>query len=195
MRKVIVTEFVTLDGVMHAPHEWSFGFWSDEIGAYKHQEVFASDALLLGRTTYEGFAEAWPGRTDEAGFADRINGMEKLLVSTTVKPGEAPWNNTTVLQGDIPAAIREHKEREGQDILINGSAELIRRLAPHGVIDEYRMLVYPIVLGKGQKLFPDGFDSRGLRLTHTQAFPTGVVALHYEDTGQGVPESPYPYSD
>jgi len=192
MRKVIVTEFVTLDGVMHAPHEWSFGFWSDEIGAYKHHELFAADALLLGRTTYEGFAEAWPGRTDEAGFADRINGIEKLLVSTTVQAGEASWNNTTVLASDVPAAIDEHKQRDGQDILINGSAELIRRLAPSGVIDEYRMLVYPIVLGRGRKLFPDGFEATGLRLAHTRQFPKGVVALHYEATGEPIPESPYP---
>jgi dihydrofolate reductase len=192
MRKVIVSEFMTLDGVVHAPHEWSFGFWSDEIGAYKQAELFAADALLLGRVTYEGFAEAWPGRTDEAGFADRINGMEKLLASTTIKPGEAPWSNTTVLRGDVAAAVREHKERDGQDILVAGSAELIQRLAPHGVIDEYRMLVYPIVLGKGRKLFADGFDATGLRLTHTQTFATGVVALHYEDTGEGIPASPYP---
>jgi dihydrofolate reductase len=193
MRKVIVTEFVTLDGVMHAPHEWSFGFWSDEIGAYKHDELFATDALLLGRTTYEGFAEAWPGRTDEAGFADRFNGMEKLLASTTVKPGEPSWNNTTVLQGDVAAAIRKYQEQDGQDIAIHGSAELIRRLAPSGVIDEYRLLVYPIVLGKGQKLFGDGFEATGLRLAHTHAFPKGVVALHYEATGEPIPESSYPF--
>jgi dihydrofolate reductase len=192
MRKLIVSEFVTLDGVMHAPHEWSFGFWSDEIGKYKEAELFASDALLLGRVTYEGFAEAWPGRTDEAGFADRINGMEKLLASTTVKQGDAPWNNTTVLEGDVAGALKEHKQRDGQDILVAGSAELIRRLAPHGVIDEYRMLVYPIVLGKGQRLFAEGFDSTGLRLTGTQTFDTGVVALHYEATGEAIPASPYP---
>jgi dihydrofolate reductase len=195
MRKVFVTEFMTLDGVVHAPHEWSFGFWHDEIGAYKHDELFATDALLLGRTTYEGFAEAWPGRTDEAGFADRFNGMEKLLASTTIKPGEASWNNTTVLTGDVVAAIREQKERDGLDIAIHGSAELIRRLAPHGVIDEYRLLVYPIVLGKGQKLFPEGFDSPGLKLAHTRTFPTGVVALHYEATGEAVPESPHRYAE
>jgi dihydrofolate reductase len=192
MRKVIVTQFMTLDGVIHAPHEWSFGFWSDDIGAYKQAELFAADALLLGRVTYEGFAEAWPGRTDDAGFADKINGMEKLLASTTVKPGEASWNNTTVLQGDVAAAVKEHKAREGGDILVNGSSELIRRLAPHGVIDEYRMLVYPIVLGKGQRLFPDGFGATGLRLARTHAFDVGVVALHYEVTGEGIPASPYP---
>ena len=192
MRKVIVSEFMTLDGVIHAPHEWSFGFWSDDIGAYKHAELFAADALLLGRVTYEGFAEAWPGRRDDAGFADRINGMEKLLASTTVKPGEATWNNTTLLQGDVAAAVKEHKERAGGDILLNGSADLIRRLAPHGVIDEYRMLVYPIVLGQGQRLFGDGFGATGLRLAHSQAFGAGVVALHYEVTGEGIPASPYP---
>jgi len=192
MRKVIVTEFMTLDGVIHAPHEWSFGFWSDGIGAYKAEEVFASGSLLLGRVTYEGFAEAWPDRKDEAGFADKLNGMEKLLASTTMKPGEPTWNNTTLLQGDVAAQIREHKERDGGDILINGSADLIQRIAPHGVIDEYRMLVYPIVLGKGRKLFPEGFETTGLRLAETKTFDKGVVALHYEVTGEGIPESPYP---
>jgi dihydrofolate reductase len=192
MRKVIVSEFMTLDGVIHAPHEWSFGFWSDDIGAYKQAELFAADALLLGRITYEGFAEAWPGRTDEAGFADRINGMQKLLASTTLKPGEATWNNTTLLSGDAAAAVKEHRERDGGDILLTGSADLVQRLAPHGVIDEYRMLVYPIVLGRGRRLFPDGFDTTGLRLAHTQTFGKGVVALHYEVTGEGIPASPYP---
>jgi dihydrofolate reductase len=192
MRKVIVSEFMTLDGVIHAPHEWSFGFWSDDIGAYKQAELFAADALLLGRITYEGFAEAWPGRTDEAGFADRINGMQKLLASTTLKAGEATWNNTTLLSGDVAAAVKEHKERDGGDILVSGSADLIQRLAPHGVIDEYRMLVYPIVLGQGRRLFPDGFDTTGLHLAHTRTFGKGVVALHYEVTGEGIPASPYP---
>ena len=126
MRNIVVTEFVSLDGVMEAPHEWSFPFWHDEIGQYKHDELFASDTLLLGRVTYEGFATAWPSRKDEQGFADRMNSLPKIVVSTTLE--QAEWNNSTILKENIVEEIAKLKDQPGQDILVYGSADFVNTL-------------------------------------------------------------------
>ena len=177
MRKIFVTEFVTLDGVAHAPNEWSFPYWADGIADFKLAETMASDALLLGRVTYEGFAAAWPSRTDEAGFADRFNSMPKFVVSTTL--AKAEWNNSTIISSDVVAEISKLKEQSGQDIGIHGSVELVRSLMPHNLIDEYRLMVYPLVLGRGKRLFEEG-DEAKLKLTESKSFSSGVVLLRYE---------------
>jgi len=179
MRKIIVTEFITLDGVTEAPHEWSFPFWNDEISKFKHDELLASDALLLGRVTYQGFAAAWPSRTDESGYADRINGLPKYVVSTTLEKVE--WNNSTLIKGAkrVAEEIAKLKQQPGQDIVIHGSNTLVRALMPHNLIDEYRLLVYPIVLGSGKRLFQDGSNAT-LKLVETKPFSSGVVALTYQ---------------
>src|SRR5437867_7255580 len=122
MRKLIVTEFITLDGVIEAPHQWSFPYWNDEIAKFKHDELFAVDALLLGRVTYEGFAAAWPSRTDEEGYADRINGMPKFVVSTTLD--NLAWQNSQMISNEVAERVRDLKRQAGQDVLVFGSGAL-----------------------------------------------------------------------
>jgi dihydrofolate reductase len=177
MRKVIVSEFITLDGVVEAPNQWSFPYWNDEIAQFKRGELFAVDALLLGRTTYEGFAAAWPGRTDEAGYADRINGMPKHVVSTTLQ--QAEWNNSHVIGGNVAQEVARLKQEPGQDILVFGSGTLAEALLRDGLVDQYNLLVYPIVLGSGQRLFGAGGNT-ALKLVDSKTYGSGVVLLIYQ---------------
>jgi dihydrofolate reductase len=190
MRKVIVSEYVTLDGVMEDPGGgegtehggWSFQFWSEEAAKFKFDELFASDALLLGRVTYQGFAKAWPSMTDEQGFADRMNSLPKFVVSTTLK--EVEWNNSRLIKGNIAEEVSKLKRQPGQDILIAGSVELVHTLMQHDLIDEYRLLVHPIVLGSGKRLFREGSDRTLLRLVDTRTFSSGIVVLSYQPAGK-----------
>lgn len=185
MGKVVVSEFVSLDGVIEDPGGaekfehggWTIPYWSDDIGAFKFDELMTSDALLLGRVTYEGFAAAWPGQADEAGFADRMNNLPKYVVSTTLD--KADWNNSTIISGNVAEEVASLKEQPGQDILINGSGKLIQSLMPDNLIDEYRLLVYPIVLGSGKRLFQGGIDTT-LKLVESRAFDSGVILLRYQ---------------
>ena len=177
MRKVVMTEFVTLDGVMEAPITWSVSFRCAEGAKFKHDELFASDALLLGRVTYEGFAAAWPTMEGTGDFGERMNAIPKYVVSTTLT--DPTWNNTTVIPGDVPAAIASLKAQDGRDILLSGSADLVNSLIPTGLIDEYRLMVHPVVVGQGKKLFADGLDMTTLRLVDTKPFSTGIVVLTY----------------
>ncbi len=178
MRRIFLTMFVSLDGVMEDPHLWHFPYMSAEMGAYKLKETFATDALLLGRVTYEGFAEAWPGRTDEAGFADRFNNMPKYVVSTTLK--NPSWNNSHVISGDVIQSVQMLKDEPGQDIAIHGSATLVKTLMEANLIDEYRLMVHPLVLGSGRRLFEERPFRTSLTLTKTEPMPNGVVVLTYE---------------
>ena len=182
MRKLIVSEFVTLDGVMEDPGGaegfdrggWAFKFERGSDGdAFKVEEVFGSDALLLGRRTYEGFAAAWPERTDEAGFADRMNSMAKYVVSGTLE--QADWNNTTVIGGDLADGVRALKSQEGGDILVAGSGRLVAGLVEHDLVDEYRLMVFPTILGRGQRLFPESDATADLELV--EARPSADVTL------------------
>jgi dihydrofolate reductase len=182
MRKIVVSEFMTLDGVIESPHLWSFPYWNDEIGKFKLDEIFACEALLLGRVTYEGFAEAWPSRTDESGFADRINGMTKYVVSTTLS--EADWNNSHIFHQKVVDEIARLKEQPGKEIMVNGSATLIQTLIQAGLVDEYRLLVYPIVHGSGLRLFQEESQSK-LKLVESRLYDTGVVLLHYQADESG----------
>ncbi|HVA92812.1 MAG TPA: dihydrofolate reductase family protein [Chloroflexota bacterium] len=184
MRKLVVSEFVTLDGVMEDPGGaekfehggWSMSFRSDEAGKFKFDELFASDALLLGRVTYQGFAAAWPSATDEAGFADRMNSLPKFVVSTTLN--EVTWNNSRLIKANVAEEVAKLKEQPGQDILVYGSAQLVNTLREHDLVDEYRLMVYPVVLGSGKRLFRDGSKTT-LKLVETKTFGSGVVALTY----------------
>jgi len=175
-RTLAATLFMTLDGVVEAPDKWSFPFWSDETGKFKLDELRATDALLLGRVTYEGFAAAWPGRKDEEGFADRFNSMPKYVASKTLKKPE--WNNSHLIKGDLAAEVSKLKQQPGHDIVIHGSPTLIRSLLPHDLIDEYRLLVYPIVLGRGKRLFDEASQAK-LKLVESETFSKGVVKLVY----------------
>jgi dihydrofolate reductase len=189
MRKIILTEFLSLDGVMEHPHLWHFPYFGEDAGAYKGEELFACDAMLLGRVTYEGFAAAWPQRSegepiegtdaidDEKVFADRMNGMTKYVVSTTLK--DLTWNNSHLISDNVPEEVRKLKDQPGQDILLMGSADLADTLRQHNLIDEYRLMVHPIVVGQGKRLFRDGSDTTTLKLVDSRTFSHGVMLHTY----------------
>ena len=181
MGKVVVSQFITLDGVVEDPGGaesferggWAFKFDRGPEGdKFKLDEVMAAQALLLGRTTYEGFAEAWPSREGE--FADKFNGMPKYVVSSTLTNPE--WSNSTVLQGDLAEAVGELKDHIDGDILVNGSVQLVRELATRGLVDEWRLMLFPTVLGAGKRLFDESDEPLPLRLTSSmQAGDTLVL--------------------
>jgi len=177
MRKVVLSEYVTVDGVMEAPNEWSFQFWNDELAKFKYDELFASDALLLGRVTYQGFAAAWPTMEGTGEFGERMISLPKYVASTTLT--ETEWN-ATLIEGDAAEAVAVLKQQDGQDILIGGSADLAQTLMQHNLIDEYRLMVYPIIVGKGKRLFKEGIDAATLTLMDTKMTSTGVVILTYQ---------------
>jgi dihydrofolate reductase len=177
MRKVIVSEYVTLDGVMDEPGRWSGPFWSDEASDFKHNELFASDALLLGRVTYEGFAKAWPSMEGTEDYGERMNSLPKYVASTTL---HTPAWNATIIKGPVAEAVAELKQQPGQDLLVFGSGQLVRTLMPHHLIDEYRLMVHPLIAGSGKRLFPEESAQTLLRLVETKPFRSGVVALTYQ---------------
>jgi dihydrofolate reductase len=185
MGNIVVTEFMTLDGVFEDPGGaegferggWAFRFERGEEGdEFKLDETMGSDALLLGRVTYEGFAEAWPSREGE--FADKFNGMPKYVVSGTLADPE--WNNSTVIAGDdIAARVGELKKRHDGDIVVHGSGQLARTLLDQNLVDELRVMVFPVLLGAGKRLFENGAEAL-LRLVDTRPVgPDGVVILTY----------------
>lgn len=174
MRKLVVTEFLSLDGVMENPG-WTFPYWNDEIAAFKGEETAAADALLLGRVTYEGFAAAWPNSEDEG--APYFNSVTKYVVSTTLD--RADWNNSYLIKSDVVAEITRLKEQPGQDIFVHGSGKLVQTLLQHDLVDRLRLLVYPVVLGAGQRLFEDGTTGT-FKLVESHVFSGGVVGLIYE---------------
>lgn len=174
MRDLVVTTFLSLDGVMEAP-AWTVPYWNDDIAKFKGDETSASDALLLGRVTYQGFAAAWPESKDEG--AAYFNSVRKYVVSTTLDKAE--WNNSVLIKDNIVEAIARLKQQEGKDIAVHGSATLVQTLMKHDLVDRYRLLVYPVVLGKGTRLFQDGTTAT-LRLVSAQSLSSGVAALLYE---------------
>jgi dihydrofolate reductase len=186
MRKVVATEYITLDGVIEDPGGgeatpyggWSRAFFDEQAGKFKFDELFASDTLLLGRITYEGFAKAWPNIQDEHGFADRMNSLPKFVVSSTLKSPE--WKNSSVIQGNLAQEVAKLKQQSGQDILLAGSSQLVRGLLRLGLIDELRLMLHPVVVGGGKRLFTDEGARKSLRLKDTQAFKGGIVMLYYE---------------
>jgi dihydrofolate reductase len=189
MRRIVVSEFVTLDGVMEDPGGgesssrggWAFRFERGPEGdQYKVDELLAADALLLGRTTFEGFAAAWPGQSGD--FADKMNGMQKIVVSTTM--GDPGWSPTTVIRGDVARELGAIKEGPGADMLVAGSGQLVRQLLADGLVDELRLMVFPVVLGGGKRLFADGVPTTSLQLTEAKPVgPAGVVVLTYTASG------------
>ena len=179
MRKIVVTEFVSLDGVMEDPR-WTFKYWNDEIAKFKGEESSASDALLLGRVTYQGFAAAWPESKDEG--ADYFNSVRKYVVSKTLEE-PLEWNNSTLIKDNIMEEITNLKQQDGKDIAVHGSATLVQTLMQHDLVDRYRLLVYPVIVGKGKHLFEEGISAT-LRLLRSQSFSSGVVALVYEPERQ-----------
>jgi dihydrofolate reductase len=183
--RIVVTEFVSLDGVMEDPggsENFKHGGWSFEIARgeegdkFKLDEVFSSQALLLGRVTYDGFAAAWPSREGE--FADKFNSMPKYVVSSTLD--EPEWNNSTVLKGDVAEEVGKLRQQQDGDIVVHGSAQLVQTLVEHDLVDEFRLMVYPVVLGSGKRLFGDTSDRKPLKLVDSKMVGDGVTILIYE---------------
>ena len=180
MRKLVESTFVTLDGVISAPQEWSPPYWDDEHAAYAGKLLFAADALLLGRVTYESFAEAWPQRSGDE-YTDRINSMPKYVASNTLT--EATWN-ATIIQGDVAEEVGRLKEQPGEDILKFGTGELDRALLEHGLLDELHFWIFPVLAGGGQRLI-DGIETTHLKLVDTTPFESGIVVQTYAPTNRG----------
>jgi dihydrofolate reductase len=188
MGKLVVSEFITVDGVIEDPGGaesdsfdrggWAFRFDRGADGdKFKLEEVQTAEALLLGRVTYEGFAAAWPSRTDDVGFAEKMNSMPKYVASSALEIPQ--WNNSTVLSGDLLEAVSELKQTTAGEILLNGSCRLAGALGEHGLVDEYRLMLFPVVLGKGKRLFGSEGTARSLRLRDTK--PSGdCLILIYE---------------
>jgi dihydrofolate reductase len=189
MGRIVVTEFVSLDGVIEAPgggEDFEHAGWSfdvergDEGDRFKLDETLSAEALLLGRVTYEGFAAAWPSREGE--FADKFNTMPKYVVSSTLE--EPEWNNSTVLKGDVAAEVARLRQRHDGDVVVHGSASLVQTLVEHDLVDELRLMVYPVVLGKGKRLFDETSDKKPMRLVDSRIVGEGVAILVYAPTGR-----------
>lgn len=186
MRKINVSEYVTLDGVMEDPGGadktehggWSFQFWSEESAKYKFDELFASDALLLGRVTYQGFAKTWPTMKNAGEFGDRMNNLPKFVFSRSLK--DVDWKNSTLIKGNVLEEVSRLKQQPGQDILVSGSGELVYTLIQHDLIDEYRLMIHPVVLGSGKRLFKDGTYIKALTLVSSTPLAKGIVVLTYQ---------------
>lgn len=187
MRRLIASEFVTLDGVMEAPghdfhrdgrNAWALQYTTEDQQRFKIEELFACEAILLGRVTYQIFAAFWPTAPRDGGFADRMNSIPKYVVSRTLK--ETTWNNSHIISRDPVGEIGRLKDQPGGDILLHGSADLFNFLVPTGLIDEYRLMVFPVVLGSGKRLFRDETDTHHLRLVDSRAFNSGVAVLTYQ---------------
>lgn len=175
MRKLIVTEFVTLDGVMEAPEQWVFAFHTDDTAQFKLEEMLQVDALVLGKKTYDIFADSWPSMSGQ--LADRMNGIQKHVITTT--PRELAWHNSQPVTGDPAAAISALKTQPGADILIVGSGSIVRTLTQHGLVDEYRLFLCPVVLGSGQRLFTTTPGPKRFSLTESKTFDSGAQLLRY----------------
>jgi dihydrofolate reductase len=184
--RIVVTEFVSLDGVMEAPgggENYKHAGWTFEIDRgeegdkFKFDELMEADAQLLGRVTYDGFAAAWPTFTDEVGFADRMNAMPKYVVSSTLQ--SADWNNSTILSGNVVEEVKKLKDDVDGVILVAGSAQLVQTLVEHDLVDELRLMVFPVVLGSGKRLFGETTDKKSLELADSKIVGDGVAILTY----------------
>jgi dihydrofolate reductase len=189
--RIVVTEFMSLDGVVEDPggaEDFRHGGWSFEIARgdegdkFKLDETMASEALLLGRVTYEGFADAWPSREGE--FADKFNTMPKYVVSSTLE--DPQWTNSTVLRGDVAEEVARLREEHDGDVVVHGSVRLVQALIEHGLVDELRLMVYPLVLGTGKRLFGETSDKKPLRLVDSRVVGDGVAILTYQPEGEEV---------
>jgi len=184
MGRIVSTEFVSVDGVMEEPR-WTFEFDRGPEGdRFKLDELFAADAMLLGRVTYQGFAQAWPGQTDSEGFADRMNAMPKYVISQTLADEDATWAGTTVLRGDVLTEVRELRDRTERDILVHGSGQLVHALLREGLVDELRLMVFPVLLGSGLRAFPDGKMQAKLAVTGATRIRDGIMLMTYQPAGQ-----------
>ena len=182
MRHLVVTENMTLDGIVTQLDDWfSPTGGGDDIAEVNREHMAATGAVLLGRTTYEEFQEFWPRQTDDTtGVSDYLNQTQKYVVSSTLK--QADWQNTTIVRGHLADEIAALKEQSGKDLVVSGSISLVQSLAQAKLVDAYRLFIYPAILGRGRRLFPDGIDSQ-LQLIDTRTFRSGIVLLTYQIVG------------
>ncbi len=178
MRKIVAGLFISLDGVIEAPDQWHFPYFNDEMGQAVGSLMAAADTMLLGRVTYQEFAAYWPHQGSEVEGADHMNNTPKLVVSTTLDRVE--WQNSTLIKGNVAEELARLKQQPGKDISITGSATLVRSLLRDGLLDELRLLVHPIVVGHGKRLFQDMSERVELKLVDSQTFSTGVLYLTYQ---------------
>ena len=184
MRKVIAAEFVSLDGVMESPDQWHFPYFNDEMGQTIGEGFAASDAMLMGRVLYEEWAAYWPQQDPEENpVAEQMNGVQKYVVSTTLEE-PLEWQNSTLIRGDVAEEISELKRQPGKEIVISGSGALVRSLLRNGLIDELRLMVHPIVVGSGKRLFEEDEEQIALELVDSKTFATGVVYLTYRPASE-----------
>lgn len=176
MRKIVASFFMSLDGVVEAPDQWHFPYFSEEMGAAVGALMSESDAMMMGRVMYESWAAYWPGKAEDDPFADFINNVPKYVVSTTLDTVE--WHNSALVTGDFAEEITKLKRQPGRTIGISGSTNLVRSLMRHNLLDELRLLVHPIVVGKGQHLFEEGLEIP-MTLASSETFPTGVLSVAY----------------
>lgn len=183
MRKLTAAFFMSLDGVVESPDKWHFPYFNDEMGAAIGGSMSQADALLMGRVNYQEWASYWPNQSgDDTGFADYMNNTPKFVVSTTLETVE--WQNSTLIKGDFRKEIIKLKEQPGREITISGSATLVRSLLHEELLDELRLMVHPVVVGSGKRLFDDWSDQKALGLVNSQTFSTGVVDLTYQPADQ-----------
>lgn len=183
MRKVIAVEMVSLDGVMEKPEEWAFSYSNDEMNEANASGMAASDAMLLGRVTYEQMAGFWPEQPGGTPMVDYINSVSKFIVSTTLEE-PLQWNNSTLISGNVAEEIAALKRQPGKDITVLGSADLVQSLLRDGLLDELSLMVHPVVLGSGKRLFEDRGNMEALDLADSKSFNTGVVSLTYRAEGK-----------
>jgi dihydrofolate reductase len=184
MRKAIASEFVSLDGVFEAPDQWHFPYFDEEMGEEIGRAMAASDAMLMGRVLYEEWADFWPRQDPEENpVAARMNGVRKYVVSTTLEE-PLEWQNSTLIAGDVAEEISELKRQPGKDIVISGSGSLVRSLLTDGLIDELGLMIHPVVVGSGKRLFEEGGERIALELVDSKTFSTGVVYLTYRPASE-----------
>jgi dihydrofolate reductase len=183
VRKIVAAEFLSLDGVMESPDQWHFDYFSDEMGQAVGEGFAASDALLMGRVLYEEWSAYWPNQNPEENpVAATMNGVRKYVVSTTLE-GPLEWNNATLIGENVAEELSEIKRQPGKDIVISGSGALVRSLLDDGLIDELKLMVHPVVVGRGKRLFEVGEKQTALELVDSRTFATGVVYLTYRPAG------------
>jgi dihydrofolate reductase len=183
LRKVVAVELLSVDGVMESPETWAFPYSDEEMEEANASGMSASDALLLGRVTYEALAAFWPKQPGGTPMVDYINSVAKYVVSGTLEE-PLEWNNSTLIEGNVAEEIAELKRRPGKDITILGSGGLVRSLLRAGLLDELRLMIHPVILGMGKRLFEEGDDRRALELVDSKTFGTGVLDLTYRPIGE-----------
>jgi dihydrofolate reductase len=183
MRKIVAGLFISLDGVVESPDKWHFPYFNDEMGQAVGAQMAAADTMLLGRRTYQEFASYWPHQTSDVPPADYMNNTPKLVVSTTLK-APLEWQNSTLISGNFAQELTRLKRQPGKNIATTGSATLVRSLLRDNLLDELNLLLHPIVVGSGKRLFDDGIGQVPLKLVDSKTFSTGVLSLTYEPAGR-----------